>query len=123
MRFFTEEELACSHCGEQGMDTQFVEVVEELREELGWPFIVTSAYRCPEHPIEKKKDKPGTHRLGRAMDIQCSGEKALDLIERAVQKGFLRVGVNQRGDYAQRFIHIDDCSANDGFTAPHVWSY
>ena len=55
MKYFTEKELACQHCGEEGIDHEFMGVIEELREELGFPFVVTSGYRCAEHPIEKRK--------------------------------------------------------------------
>ena len=123
MRYFSPEELACTHCKKQNIDDAFMEVIDDMRGELGWPFKVTSAYRCAEHPNEIVKDKPGAHQRGRAIDIQCAGEEAFDLISLALQKGFLRIGVMQRGDWSGRFIHLDDCSERDGFTAPTIWSY
>ena len=46
MKYFTKEELTCSHCGASDIDAPFMEKVESLREELGFPFPVNSAYRC-----------------------------------------------------------------------------
>jgi len=51
MKYFTEDELKCSHCGESRMNESFMNKIETLREQLGFPFPVNSAYRCPEHPI------------------------------------------------------------------------
>ena len=41
-KYFTEAELACSHCNEQGINEQFMLKIESLREELDFPFIVPS---------------------------------------------------------------------------------
>lgn len=129
-RFFTNEELACSHCLEQGitdshenMDEQFMEMVIHLREELGFPFIVTSAYRCPEHPIEKAKSSPGAHSSGTAMDIKASGKKAYKLLSGAFEYKFLGIGSNQRGDHGQRFVHIDMWMDAPPGQRPWTWSY
>ena len=51
--FFSEKELACSHCGISAMDKEFLNLLDTLRSEFG-PMMVSSGYRCPEHPIEKK---------------------------------------------------------------------
>mgnify|MGYP003115785049 CR=1 FL=1 len=52
---FSEKEFTCQHCGEHGIDERIVDVVQRIREEADFPFIITSGYRCTEHPIEKKK--------------------------------------------------------------------
>lgn len=118
MKYFTENELKCSHCGEQGMNDDFMQKVEKLREELGFPFPVTSAYRCPEHPIEAKKSTPGAHASGRAIDIGVSHGQAYALMHAAFKAGFTGIGVNQKG--GSRFIHLDDLNS---VVRPTVWSY
>ena len=35
LKYFTRDELRCSHTGDEGMDVQFMQFIEELREELG----------------------------------------------------------------------------------------
>ena len=57
-KYFSMDELKCQHCGEQGMDGEFMTKVEALRHDLGFPFTVTSAYRCKDHIIERKKKTP-----------------------------------------------------------------
>jgi zinc D-Ala-D-Ala carboxypeptidase len=118
MKYFTEDELKCSHCGSQGMKEDFMVKVEQLREELGFPFPVTSAYRCNNHPIEAKKDLPGAHASGRAIDIAVSRTEAYLLVEAALRAGFTGIGINQKG--SSRFIHLDDLTTG---VRPTVWSY
>lgn len=118
MKYFTEEELACQHCGVRNMDAHFMELMDDIRERAGFPFVVTSGYRCEDHPIEARKSAPGAHTTGKAIDIAVSGEKALRLIELAQQAGIKRIGVNQKG--SGRFIHLDVC---DDRPSPAIWSY
>lgn len=119
-RYFTADELSCSHCGESHMDEFFMEQIVALREELGFGFIVTSSYRCPEHPVEARKESPGAHTSGKAMDIKVSGKRAYLLLEAALRKGFIGVGISQKGDHAKRFIHLDMWTEG---SRPRVWSY
>ena len=49
-----------------------MEKVDELRDRCGFPFVITSGYRSPQHPIEAKKDVPGTHAQGIAADIKIT---------------------------------------------------
>ena len=118
MKYFTEEELTCSHSGECKMDAHFMELMDDIRERAGFPFVVTSGYRSPDHPIEARKSAPGAHTTGKAIDIAVSGERALRLIEIAQQAGIKRIGVNQKG--SGRFIHLDVC---DDRPSPAIWSY
>ena len=87
MKYFTEDELKCSHCGKSGMDPNFMARIEALREQLGFPFPVNSAYRCPDHPIEARKSKAGAHSTGHAIDIGVRGEKAHTLLDAALEAG------------------------------------
>tara|TARA_R100000781_G_scaffold98818_1_gene62399 strand:+ start:223 stop:588 length:366 start_codon:yes stop_codon:yes gene_type:complete len=121
MKYFTEDELKCSHCGESGMDATFMKRIEALREELGFPFPVNSGYRCPEHPIEARKNSPGAHATGHAIDIGVRGAQAHTLLYAALEAGFTGIGVNQKG--GSRFIHLDDIENSTDRPRPTVWSY
>lgn len=117
---FTEAELACKCCGEMNPNIEFVELmdeIQEMREELKFPFNITSSYRCPVHPIEADKSKPGQHAIA-AVDINVHGDRALQLIECALKRGFTGIGVNQQGPLSGRFIHLD---MRDG--ERKLWSY
>ena len=120
-KYFTVDELKCQHCGKHNMDDKFMVKIESLRHELGFPFTVTSAYRCPDHPIEARKASPGAHASGRAIDIACQGDKAHKLLQAALRMGLSGIGVNQKG--SGRFIHLDDLENDSGRPRPWVWSY
>ncbi len=122
MKYFTEDELVCTHCGRSGMDETFMKRIDELRDQLGFPFPVNSAYRCPEHPIEARKSSAGAHSTGHAIDIGVQGEKAHMLLDAALQAGLTGIGINQKGS-SGRFIHLDDIENSPERPRPTVWSY
>lgn len=117
--YFSEEELACQHCGKYGTPPDFLELLNEIRRTYNRPMVISSGYRCPDHPIEAAKDKPGSHASGRAVDVLVAGEDALDLIVAAKLNGICRIGVKQKGDWNSRFIHLDD----DSSLPNALWSY
>lgn len=120
-KYFSTEELKCQHCGADGMNEAFMVKVEALRWELGFPFVVTSAYRCKDHIIERKKKTPGAHATGHAIDIAVRGDKAYKLLDAALRVGMTGIGVNQKGN--NRFIHLDDLEWDEDRPRPWVWSY
>ena len=120
-KYFTADELKCQHCGAEGIDGYFMAKIDNLRDELGFVFPVTSGYRCPEHPIEARKKAPGAHTTGRAVDIAVQGEKAYRLIEGAIELKFKGIGIKQKGQ--GRFIHLDDIPNSSDRPRPWIWSY
>ena len=115
---FTKREFDCSHCGKNEMQPDFLQKLQMLRSVYGKPLRVTSGYRCPEHPIEAKKVKPGAHASGCACDIGIDGADAHRLLKLAFAAGFTGIGVQQKG--SGRFIHLDTL---EGGLRPNVWSY
>lgn len=101
------------------MDVEFMEKLQQLRNEYGKPIYITSGYRHPSHPIEAAKDKPGVHSTGCAVDIAANGWEAYKIVKLAYKYGFTGVGVNQTGD-SGRFVHLDTL---DDFPRPNLWSY
>ena len=118
---FKEEEFACKHCGKNGISHELINKLQSLRTELDFPFVITSGYRCEEHPIEARKKTPGTHAEGLAADIYVRGDKALQIVSKARDYGFTGVGVNQKGN--SRFIHLDISEEKTNRPRPHIWSY
>ena len=51
--------------------------------------------------------KNGPHTLAKAADILISGERAMQLFEKARHIGFSGIGLNQKGQHHKRFIHLD----------------
>ena len=110
--------------GEQFMNHAFVEKLDALREACGFPFIITSAYRSPEYNAKvSTTGLKGPHTTGRAVDIQCSGERTYLIIKHAIALGFTGIGTSQSGPHDKRFIHLDDLTPADGFPRPYVWDY
>lgn len=127
-RYFSEKELACSHCGVSAMDADFIKQIDLLRSHFG-PMVITSGYRCKDHEIEKaKKRGPGAHTTGKAIDVAVDRGDAYRFLGLVFQwhspyEGepswdFTGIGINQKGK--QRFIHID--TVTEG-VRPTVWSY
>lgn len=114
---FTREEFRCKHTGECEMHHVFMQRLQHLRAKYGKPMIVTSGFRSVRHPIEAAKASPGEHTKGRAADIAVQGADALLLLRLALEFGFTRIGVNQKG--TGRFLHLGD---SPDFP-PSVWSY
>ena len=128
MSYFSKEELACKHCLESGrtideayfFDAEFRELLDSIRAACGFPLVVSSGYRCVNHPLETAKRQPGSHTKGQAVDLKVSGEAAHTLLRVAIEHGIQRIGVSQKGAHSERFIHLDVVK---DFPSPAVWSY
>ena len=57
VRYFKIEEFDCQETGENKMNPEFLEKLDELRHECKFPFTITSGYRDPSHSIEAKKER------------------------------------------------------------------
>lgn len=117
---FSEDELKCQHTGETNPNPQFkalMDKVQTLRDLYGKPIQISSAYRSPDHPIERSKANGGGFHTIAAVDLQVSGEAAVEILTIALKLGFTGIGISQKGDWDKRFIHLDLRST------PTIWSY
>jgi len=120
-KYFTSDEMRCSHSGLEQMDEKFMDMLTELRVAYAKPLRVTSAYRDTTHPIEARKAKGGAHTTGKAVDLGVQGQEALKILDIALGIGFTGIGIQQKG--SGRFIHLDICDESDGMNRPTIWSY
>ena len=112
-KYFKIEDFDCQETGENQMSPEFLNMLDILRENAGFPFVITSGYRSPNHSIEAKKEKAGTHAQGIAADIKVnSGAERMIIVKEALALGFTGIGV------AKTFIHVDIRK-----TTPVVWTY
>lgn len=120
---FKESELRCRcGCGQTHMDKAFMQKLEDLRQAMELPLVISSGYRCPAHNAAvSTTGEGGPHTTGCAVDIAISGYEAHRLLLFASYIGFTGVGVSQRGD--KRFIHLDDLPPSTTRPRPWVWSY
>lgn len=121
---FSEKELTCRcGCGKMQMDPEFLDRLESLRTVFDRPMVVTSAFRCPTHNAYVSESFTGPHTTGKAIDIAVAGQDAYDLLALAIHHNFPGIGLNQRGDYDKRFIHLDILDEDQGRPRPRVWTY
>jgi zinc D-Ala-D-Ala carboxypeptidase len=125
MRYFSLDEFNCQHTRNNEMDEGFLNLLDNLREVCDFPFIITSGYRDLTHPIEARKTRPGAHTYGKAADIRARGDKALLIVQKALELGFTGIGVSQKGAHGSRFIHVDNMTTEEfaGGNRPWIWSY
>jgi len=113
MEYFMRKDFDCQETGNNEMSDYFLEKLDDLRHECGFPFIVTSGYRDPSHSIEAKKSKPGKHSKGIAADIRIrNGAEGYKIVSEAIKAGFTGIGV------AKTFIHVDTREST-----PVIWCY
>ena len=143
-RHFRWKEVACHHCGafpekdvlESWRFGMIVDVATSIRGELGRPLIVSSWYRCENHPLERYKHRPGVHTTGLAIDVLVNRAevfKALDCAQWTIARELpeddnhkvLGIGLRQKGAMATRFVHIDLGGLLDEYRAlrPACWTY
>ena len=123
-RYFTPREMACQGTGRLYVVPGFMDRLEELRKSFDSPMIVSSGYRSEEHNERvSSTGKTGPHTTGRAVDILIAGELAFKLHRLAPMHGFTGIGVNQKGDWSGRILHLDDLPDGPGCPRPRLWSY
>lgn len=129
-RHFGWHEVRCHHCrelGEFGFPARDVlesepfkalcTVLDGVRGFLSKPVIVTSWYRCHDHPIELAKQHSGVHTHGIAADLELNRMDVVQAIESIMHTCRYRIpqhyidivgiGLKQKGDMRRRFVHVD----------------
>lgn len=126
--YFTEKEMSCncprihsvSNPPKNADFEEFMGLLVGVRKACGFPFIINSGYRCPEHNKEvSTTGEGGPHTIG-AADIKISGYKAYQLVKVAIAHGMTGIGIKQNGPTESRYIHLDNLN---GETRPWIWSY
>lgn len=122
-RNFKLHEFACNcGCGENLIMTHLIDHLQVIRTIIGLPFNITSGYRCPNHPIEAAKERPGTHALGLAADIAADAHLARAILRHVLMRSvFTGVGIKQHG--AGRYIHLDMAVTDPPRVRPALWTY
>lgn len=101
---FRAKELACKcGCDEQKMDSDFMEMLEELRQKLDRPVYITSGFRCVEHNKAVGGVSSSYHLKGMAADIVCiSAKDRHAIVGAAIRLGFSGLGIDKH------FVHVDN---------------
>lgn len=114
---FTAAEFRCKHTGKDGMQPEFMEVLQAIRSQLGQPMQITSGYRHPSHPVEARKGhSQGEHTRGLCADIACtSSAQRYRLVSMALRCGITRIGI------AKNFVHLG--LGGPGLPSQVIWEY
>lgn len=97
---FSFSEFKCKCCGAFARRDKLVEKLQEVRDTVKMPIIVTSGTRCVPHNREVGGVDTSDHLDGLAADIRC---KDMYLLLRVCLKVFKRVGIGPQ----MSFIHVD----------------
>lgn len=117
MKWFTLEEFKCHHCGSlppAGMSPVLLQKLDDLREILGRPIIVSSGYRCPVHNENVGGVSNSQHLLGKGADIWSPGISPSYLARLAEKIGFDGIGI-----YSS-WIHVD---VRDNGNSPNYYRW
>ncbi|MEL6413461.1 MAG: D-Ala-D-Ala carboxypeptidase family metallohydrolase [Pseudomonadota bacterium] len=108
-------ELACG-CGGRFCDhaywhdPDFLDHLQELRDQIGKPLVLNSAHRCPQwNALIGGAPRSRHKRL--AVDIALRGQDRIELLRRSQSLGFTGLGL------AQTFLHLDRRRL------PAIWFY
>ena len=119
------DQKGLSGSGQMYMNEYFLALMDSLRERCGFPIIITSGYRSPTYNNKvSTTGLNGPHTTGKAADIKVFGEQAHMILREATELGFSGIGISQKGDHEERFIHLDTLEdGENGAPRRWVWSY
>ena len=100
---FSPAEIACRGTGQLKLVPEAMDKLQALRDHLGKPLIIRSAYRSPEHNRAVGGAKASKHMQGTAFDIAMANHDPVAFEAAARAVGFLGFGYYPRSG----FMHID----------------
>ena len=100
---FSPAEIACRGSGKLLVNQPALDKLQALRDRLGKPLIVRSAYRSPEHNRAVGGAARSKHMVGAAFDIAMANHDPVAFEAAAREVGFLGFGFYPRSG----FIHVD----------------
>ena len=100
---FSPEEIACRGDGKIQINEAALDKLQALRDQLGVPLIVHSAYRSPDYNRQVGGAKQSMHLQGAAFDISMANHDPESFETEARAVGFTGFGFYPR----QNFMHVD----------------
>jgi zinc D-Ala-D-Ala carboxypeptidase len=100
---FSPQEIACKGTGSIAINEDALDKLQALRDKLGRPILLTSAYRSPEHNKRVGGAKNSQHMLGIAFDVRMENQDPQKFEAAARAVGFTGFGYYPK----QGFMHID----------------
>ena len=100
---FSPAEIACRGTGQLKLHPEALDKLQALRDRLGKPLIVRSAYRSPQHNRNVGGAPRSKHMDGTAFDIAMGNHDPVAFEAAAREVGFLGFGYYPRSG----FMHVD----------------
>jgi len=100
---FSPAEIACRGTGKLLINEDALDKLQALRDRMGKPLIVRSAFRSPEHNRAVGGAKRSKHLIGAAFDIAMANHDPVAFEAAAREVGFLGFGFYPRSN----FMHVD----------------
>jgi len=100
---FSPREMACKGTGEVKLHRDTMDKLQSLRDRLGVPMLITSAYRSPSHNAKVGGAKNSVHMQGRAFDVRMDNHDPKSFESVARECGFTGFGHYPKSG----FMHID----------------
>ena len=100
---FSPQEMACKGTGKLMINSDAMDKLQALRDALGKPLIITSAYRSPEHNRAVGGAKKSKHMEGIAFDVRMDNHEPDEFEHAAMNAGFTGFGHYPKSG----FMHID----------------
>lgn len=100
---FSPAEIACRGTGQLKLHPEAMDKLQSLRDRLGKPLIIRSAYRSPEHNRAVGGATRSKHMEGTAFDVALRNHDPVAFEAAAREVGFLGFGYYPRSG----FMHID----------------
>ena len=100
---FSARELACKGTGAVRINEDALDKLQALRDQLGKPLVLTSAYRSPAHNKRVGGAKRSRHMLGDAFDVRMENHDPHEFEAAARAVGFTGFGYYLKSG----FMHID----------------
>ena len=136
--YFSMDEFRCKHCGGlpklNSWVREFLDFLDDFREMSSNPIVLSSGFRCSEHPIEKKKSHAyGAHVTGCAADIAIGSSSELFrlqaccyyLAHKKMVGEKMGLGVGWRKSHKKRIalLHVDLAGSFRLRLRPRIWTY
>jgi uncharacterized protein YcbK (DUF882 family) len=107
---FSRREFACrDNCGFDGIDPRIVVMAQEIRDALGEPIRINSAYRCAKRNAAVGGVKNSFHTTGQAADLSAASGSArlFDTVRQLFADGKLPDLQYCKRYVIKNFVHID----------------
>jgi len=100
---FSPQEIACRGTGKCAFNFSAMDKLQKLRDILGRPLIINSAYRSPEHNRNVGGATRSQHLEAKAFDVRQDNQEPNAFLKASKEAGFTGFGTYPRSN----FIHSD----------------